>query len=212
MKSIIISTVFYLIAFASAYNPVSNKVDPKNVGCDNKGPQPLQPSQNGKTCTLRALGNQTDDTPQILKAFQECNNGGNVVFPQGQNYWIASRLNPVIYDVTIDWHGVWTACIHFNFSIRNKDRANEYQFSDNLTYWRNNSYSIFFQNHAAGFVITGDRIRINGHGTGGINGNGNAWYNAEQATTQQGRPMPFVFNNTSEVTVENCNAAPPLPN
>jgi hypothetical protein len=48
------------------------------------------------------------------------------------------------------------------------------QLSDNLDYWRNNSYPIAFQNHHAGFIITGERIHINGYGKGGINGNGNA--------------------------------------
>jgi galacturan 1,4-alpha-galacturonidase len=144
---------------------------------------PVSPHKNGKTCTVRALGNQTDDTPQILKAFKDCNHGGTVVFPKDQNYWIATRLNPVLYDVTIQWEGIWT-------------------MSDNLTYWRNNSYPIFFQNHHAGFVISGDRIHIDGSGGGGIHGNGNAWYNAEKKVTQPGRPMPFVFWNTSEVLVE----------
>lgn len=79
-----------------------------------------------------------------------------------------------------------------------------WQLSDNLTYWRNNSYPVAFQNHAAGFVITGDRIHITGEGGGGIDGNGNAWYNAEKTVTQPGRPMPFVFWNVSEVFVEHC--------
>lgn len=69
---------------------------------------PVSPHKNGKTCTVRALGNQTDDTPQILKAFKDCNHGGTVVFPKDQNYWIATRLNPVLYDVTIQWEGIWT--------------------------------------------------------------------------------------------------------
>jgi Endopolygalacturonase len=72
-----------------------------------------------------------------------------------------------------------------------------------LDYWRNNSYPISFQNHAAGFVITGQNIRIDGYGTGGIDGNGNTWYTAEKGDTQPGRPMPFVFWNVSDVSVDN---------
>jgi galacturan 1,4-alpha-galacturonidase len=137
-----------------------------------------------KTCTVTAIGNSQDDVPNILKAFSECGHGGTVVFPQSQNYWIGTRLNPVVADVDIQWRGLWT-------------------FSDNLTYWRNNSYPIAFQNHRAGFVLTGDGIRIDGYGTGGIYGNGNAWYNAEKNVTQPGRPMPFVFWNVSKVEVRN---------
>lgn len=74
------------------------------------GPPPSTPAHNGQTCTVTALGHSRDDTPQILKAFEECNNGGTVVFPEGQNYTIATKLNPVLYDVTVEWKGVWTVC------------------------------------------------------------------------------------------------------
>ncbi|GAB1200721.1 hypothetical protein APSETT444_010097 [Aspergillus pseudonomiae] len=78
-------------------------------------------------------------------------------------------------------------------------------------YWRNNSYPVAFQNHAAGFVITGHNITIDGYGTGGIDGNGNVWYTAEAGTTQPGRPMPFVFWNVSDVHVDNFYVKdPPL--
>lgn len=151
-------------------------------------PPPTTPLQSGKVCTVLAHGNQTDDTPQILSAFESCNNGGTVVFPASENYWIATRLNPILQDVSVEWAGVWT-------------------FSDNLTYWRENGYPVAFQNHHAGFIITGDRIHINGaradgNGTGGIFGNGNAWYNAEHNVTQPGRAFPFVFWNVSHVKVE----------
>jgi len=72
------------------------------------GAPPSSPAHNGQTCTVKALGSSKDDTPQILKAFSDCNNGGTVVFPEGQNYTIATKLNPILYDVTIEWKGVWT--------------------------------------------------------------------------------------------------------
>ncbi len=70
-------------------------------------PTPRSPSASGKTCTVTPLGLKNDDVPQILKAFNECNNGGTVVFPEGNKYYIATRLNPHIYDVTIEWRGSW---------------------------------------------------------------------------------------------------------
>ena len=82
--------------------------------------------------------------------------------------------------------------------------AIDFQMSDYLNYWRNNSYPIAFQNHHSGFITSGDRININGYGTGGIYGNGNTWYNVEQKVIQPGRPMPFVFRNVSAVYVEHC--------
>ncbi|KAL3449225.1 pectin lyase fold/virulence factor [Aspergillus insuetus] len=135
-----------------------------------------------KTCVVKPRGDQKNDVPNILRAFRKCNNGGRIIFPEGETYWIAERLNPHVRDITIEWKGTWL-------------------FSDNLTYWRENSYPIEFQNHAAGFVLSGSGITINGHGTGSINGNGDVWYEDEKGVTRVGRPMPFVFWNVSDVHV-----------
>lgn len=78
-------------------------------------PTPSRPANNGRRCTVKALGHSRDDTPQILEAFKECNDGGTVVFPEGQNYTIATKLNPIIYDVTVEWKGIWTV---YTFSYR----------------------------------------------------------------------------------------------
>jgi galacturan 1,4-alpha-galacturonidase len=59
-------------------------------------------------CVVTANGNKKDDVPNILQAFKDCGNGGTVVFPEDQNYWIATRLNPVVNDVTVEWRGQWT--------------------------------------------------------------------------------------------------------
>jgi galacturan 1,4-alpha-galacturonidase len=62
----------------------------------------------GNVCTVKARGHQQDDVENILQAFKKCDNGGTVVFPEDQSYWIATRLNPVLTDVTIEWRGKWT--------------------------------------------------------------------------------------------------------
>lgn len=144
------------------------------------------------TCVVLPEGGNKDDTPQIKKAFKTCGTNGYVYFPEGETYNIKSKLHITLDDVIIDWHGVW-------------------EFSTDLDYWRNNSFPIAFQNHHAGFIISGNDIQINGYGTGGINGNGNAWYNAEQAVTMPGRPMPFVWWNVSDVVVNSFQVIdPPL--
>ncbi|ETS74767.1 hypothetical protein PFICI_13251 [Pestalotiopsis fici W106-1] len=120
-------------------------------------------------CEVTANGDEINDVPNILEAFDECGTSGTITFPEDQEYWIAEKLNP---------------------------------FSDNITYWRNNSYPIHFQNHWAGFVLTGDHITIYGNGTGGVDGNGDVWYTEEAGSTQPGRPMPFVLWNVSNVVVE----------
>ncbi|TAQ84059.1 hypothetical protein B7494_g7614 [Chlorociboria aeruginascens] len=168
-------TTFFLATFSTLTSASSS---PSPWGTSLK-----PPASHGKICIVRAHGNKTNDTPQILKGFEECNGGGTLIFPENESYYIATRLNPVVHDLTIEWRGLWT-------------------LSDDLDYWRNHSYPIAFQNHHAAFIITGERISINGNRTGGIYGNGNAWYDAEEGTTLPGRPMPFVFWNVSDVFVQ----------
>lgn len=82
--------VLSLLTFASA----------QSISHGNKDGRPV--------CTVHAgKQNTTDDVPNILKAFEHCGNGGNIVFPAGQTYHINSKLNPVVNDVTIDWQGEW---------------------------------------------------------------------------------------------------------
>lgn len=68
---------------------------------------------NGRsTCTVTALGNEQNDVPNIKSAFSQCGNGGTIVFPMDQNYWIAERINPLLKDARIDWKGQWTVKTH----------------------------------------------------------------------------------------------------
>lgn len=76
-------------------------------------------TQKNNVCTVKALGNKKNDVPNILEAFRRCGNGGRIIFPEDQNYWIGTRLNPVVDDVFIEWRGTWTvghAFIFFFFS------------------------------------------------------------------------------------------------
>jgi hypothetical protein len=63
-----------------------------------------------KTCVVKPRGDQKNDVPNILRAFRKCNNGGRIIFPEGETYWIAERLNPHVRDVTIEWKGTWLVC------------------------------------------------------------------------------------------------------
>jgi galacturan 1,4-alpha-galacturonidase len=60
-----------------------------------------------QTCTVFANGNHKDDVPHIMQAFKTCGTDGIVVFPEDQTYWIATRLNPVLSNVEIQWKGLW---------------------------------------------------------------------------------------------------------
>jgi galacturan 1,4-alpha-galacturonidase len=171
----------------------------------------VKKDKHSNVCTVIANGKEKDDVPNLLKAFEECGNGGTIVFPEDQSYWIARTLHPVLNNAMIQWRGKWTVSSSAALPSSATDIPLVLQFSDDLNYWRNNSYPVAFQNHRAGFIISGNNITIDGYGTGGIDGNGNAWYTAEKGVTQPGRPMPFVFWNVSEVNVENFYVKdPPL--
>lgn len=64
--------------------------------------------RSSSVCIVKAQGHQKDDVPNILKAFRECGHGGTIIFPEEESYWIGSRLNPVVNDVSIEWRGKWT--------------------------------------------------------------------------------------------------------
>lgn len=59
-------------------------------------------------CTVAANGGNVSDVSNIVSAFDMCGHGGNIVFPEDQNYYIAEKLNPVVNDVRIEWRGIWT--------------------------------------------------------------------------------------------------------
>lgn len=66
-------------------------------------------SNNGTAniCTVTPNGNNQDDVPNILSAFSTCGTNAKVVFLEGKTYWIATKLNPLLSNVEIDWHGTW---------------------------------------------------------------------------------------------------------
>lgn len=70
------------------------------------------------TCTVfPGKDNATDDVPTILKAFDQCGHGGNIIFPQNETYHINSRLNPRVNDVNIDWQGQWVVSPLFGLAL-----------------------------------------------------------------------------------------------
>ena len=91
----ILAAVPFFVSVASAAPSQRGGVSVSNVGTR-------------KQCTVTANGGNVSDVSNILHAFSVCGTGGNIVFPEDQNYYIASKLNPVVNDVRIDWRGIWT--------------------------------------------------------------------------------------------------------
>lgn len=55
-------------------------------------PFPVSPERK-KVCTVRARGGGKDDSKNILKTIEKCNNGGHVVFPKDQEFTIGTALD-----------------------------------------------------------------------------------------------------------------------
>lgn len=147
----------------------------------------------GSSCTVLPSPSGDNDSPTLSHALSATSDCKHIVFPANSTYSIQTRIHATVEDVTIDWRGRWVMS------------------TANLTYWRQNAFPIAFQNHAAGIVFSGSGIRINGYGTGGVDGGGDVWYTQEKGSTRVGRPMPFVMWNVSDVEVRRFSVwQPPL--
>ena len=68
-------------------------------------PQTVARSSAQQTCTIQASRNGSDDAPAILSAFQECGQGGRIVF-QNTTYNINTVMNTTgLSDVHVDVYG-----------------------------------------------------------------------------------------------------------
>ena len=83
------------------------------------------------------------------------------------------------------------------------------QFNPDIEYWLNpdNTYRVvFIQSQASWFVVTGSDFVIDAHNIGGIQGNGQVWWNYYTNRTREdgdGRPIAFTLSNVTRGTVRN---------
>ncbi|KAI1881556.1 hypothetical protein JX265_000382 [Neoarthrinium moseri] len=131
---------------------------------------PADPKPRCKTCFVETHGDGvTDDSEYILKAFNECNNGGHVVFREGETYIVGTAMD-------------WTFLKSIDIDIQG-----EILFSNDTAYWQANSFPFVFQNVTSFFKLGGDDVFIYGGGT--LNGNGQVWYDAYAADIYTLRPV-----------------------
>lgn len=73
-------------------------------------------------------------------------------------------------------------------------------------YWLNNSLPVGYQNQSTAWVFGGDRVKLNGFGTGIFDGNGLTWYTwiRQQPNTSNypGRPHAITFNGLTNSVVK----------
>lgn len=83
-------------------------------------------------------------------------------------------------------------------------------FSDDIDHWVKNRVPIEFQNLALAWIITGHNYVLDGHGSGGIYGNGQVWYDwAKDEGNKYGRPMSFAIINSTDVIVQSESSVLP---
>ncbi|KAI0350795.1 pectin lyase-like protein [Trametes cingulata] len=141
-----------------------------------------------KTCTLRPLGHGRDDTDEVEAAIQKCGHFGTTVFTPGQ-YNITRKMTWDLVSSRVDLHG------YLNFKPDPEywlDAANTYRV-------------VFIQNQASWFIITGHDFLVDGHGAGGINGNGQTWwsfYGNRSRSDGDGRPISLTLSNVTRGVIK----------
>ncbi|KAK8098796.1 extracellular exo-polygalacturonase, partial [Apiospora kogelbergensis] len=132
----------------------------------------VEPPPRNKTCFIESHGDgKTDDSPCILNAFRQCNNGGRAVFRQDQTYFIGTAMD-------------WTFLNHIDIDIQGR-----IVFGTNTTYWQANSFRFGFQNVTSFFKLGGNDVWIYGGGT--VDGNGQIWYDTHAKDIYTLRPVLF---------------------
>ncbi|KAK0631402.1 exopolygalacturonase [Immersiella caudata] len=123
-----------------------------------------------KVCVVNTYGDGiTDDSPNILFAFHQCNDGGHVLFLRGVTYLVRTAIDlTFLRHVDIDIQG-------------------HIQFSNDTEYWQNNSFEFLFQNVTSFFKLGGEDVWIYGGGT--LDGNGQVWYDEYARNIYTLRPV-----------------------
>ncbi|WWC58634.1 uncharacterized protein I303_101178 [Kwoniella dejecticola CBS 10117] len=145
---------------------------------------------NRKHCTLRARGDEKDDSDNLVTAVKKCGKGGIIKLPDA-NYTIGKPLDIYLENAVLDIHG-WLS------------------FTTDIPYWIEHRIYFPFQNQSLAFVIRGHDYVINGNDKGGIDGNGQVWYDyAKDFGNKYGRPMSLTIKDSKNVVVKNFSIIQP---
>ena len=139
-----------------------------------------------KTCSVKSHNDLvTDDSPYILEALHECNNGGHVLFPNGTTYIIGTALDlTFLSHVDIDIQGY-------------------IQFTNDTDYWQAHAFKQIFQNVTTFFQLGGEDVNVYGGGT--LDGNGQVWYDLYASKIYILRPILFGTIGLKGGSVSNLN-------
>ncbi|KAH7912878.1 pectin lyase fold/virulence factor [Hygrophoropsis aurantiaca] len=158
-------------------------------------PHVLAASTWNKVCTLAPLGDGQDDTDQVEAAIAQCGQNGLTVFETG-NYNITRKMTWDLASSRIELHG------YLNFQ-------------PDIQYWlnANNTYRVvYIQDQASWFVVTGHDFHIDAFNTGGINGNGQPWWNYYTTVPRldgDGRPLSLTVYQATRGRISNFHIQSP---
>ncbi|KAK4127556.1 glycoside hydrolase family 28 protein [Parathielavia appendiculata] len=138
------------------------------------GPEKLSPRQD-----------RPDDTSQILSAFSQCGRDGTIIFREG-TYHIRQVMDTAdLRNVSIEIYGtfLWSA--------------------DNLSYWRQRSFSVTYAGRQTAWRIGGRDITMKGFGKALFDGNGQAWIDlARGQGNLNGRPINLTIWRGTNVLID----------
>ncbi|KAF5361505.1 hypothetical protein D9758_006142 [Tetrapyrgos nigripes] len=143
----------------------------------------------GSDCVVSPLGNGMDDTDQVEAAINQCGHFGTTTFQPG-TYNITRKMTWELQSAKVDLHGFLSFIPDVEFWL---DLENTYRV-------------VFIQSQASWFVITGSDFEIDAHNTGGVQGNGQVWWDFFTNRTREdgdGRPIAFTLNNVTNGIVRN---------
>ncbi|EIW80129.1 hypothetical protein CONPUDRAFT_180594 [Coniophora puteana RWD-64-598 SS2] len=154
-------------------------------------------SQYASTCNLSPLGAGQDDTDQVMAAIEQCGDGGLTVFEEGE-YNITRKMTWNLTSSRVELHGYLS-------------------FQPDYEYWLQNSSTyrvVYIQSQASWFIVTGSDFEIDAYNTGGINGNGQPWWDYFTTVPRldgDGRPLALTVYQATRGTISNfLIEAPPF--
>ncbi|KAI0007842.1 glycoside hydrolase family 28 protein [Xylariaceae sp. FL0662B] len=152
------------------------------------------PRIKGRYCQVEpGCESARNDAPQILKAFEECNDGGTVVLDK--SYVIGSPLD-------------LTFLKHVDVVI-----TGEIAFDDSdVYYWAENSFKYAFQNQSTLWKLGGEDVNVYGdlgNELSVIDGRGQAYWEELKTNSSLLRPMLFAFDGMKGATMSNLRMRNP---
>ncbi|KAI0011167.1 glycoside hydrolase family 28 protein [Xylariaceae sp. FL0662B] len=143
----------------------------------------------GSTCTATPLetganGQDPDDTPQILEAFEQCGTDGKIVLTEGLFHIGQVMETTDLSNVDIEIHGTL-------------------QWSSDIQYWLRSSLSVTYAGRSTAWKLGGTDIRMRGFGKALFDGQGQLWYDQNRNQgNQNGRPISLTLWYAKNVLID----------